>query len=56
MTTKRKAGRPTVPPEDKAKMRSFRLTDRHFEKLKTLGGMQWLRNMLNQHHEDAQKP
>jgi len=39
------AGRPTV--EDKAKMRTMRLTDAEYAKYKLLGGIKWLKSLLN---------
>ncbi len=42
---KKPVGRPVL--EDKAKIRSLRLTDADWLKLKAMGGIKWLRSVLN---------
>jgi hypothetical protein len=44
METKR-TGRPPLPESERAKLRSIRLTDEHWEKLQRLG-MDWLRRQI----------
>jgi len=36
-------GRKALPPEDKAMVRSLRLTAAHWEKFRALGGIAWMR-------------
>ena len=53
MTTKNKGGRPALPDADRAKVRSMRLTDARWEKLKRLGGAEWLIRTIDKAKEPA---
>ena len=41
------AGRKPLPPEDKAKVTSLRLTEAQYKKFIELGGIAWLRKQLD---------
>jgi len=53
MTTKNKWGRPALPADQKAQVRSVRLTDARWEKLKRLGGAEWLNRAIDRAKEPA---
>ncbi len=41
------AGRKPLPPEDRAKVSSIRLTAAQYKKFTELGGVAWLRQLLD---------
>jgi len=41
------AGRKSIPESDKAKNRSIKLTDQDWAKFRSLGGVKWLRSLLD---------
>lgn len=45
--TKSPVGRPSIPDIDKGKNRSFKLTDVQYAKLKLLGGVKFIKSLLN---------
>ena len=45
--SKKKIGRPTLPDDQKAQVRSVRMTDARWEKLKRLGGAEWLSRVID---------
>lgn len=51
MTEKNKGGRPALPDDEKAKVRSVRLTDARWGKLKRLGGAEWLNRAIDRARE-----
>ena len=48
LQTKNKIGRPKVA--NKGKNRSFKLTDTQYAKLRLLGGVKWLKKMIEENH------
>lgn len=46
------AGRKPLPPEDRAKVTSLRLTEAQNKRFIELGGVDWLRHQLDQPAED----
>lgn len=53
MTEKNKGGRPALPDDEKAKVRSVRLTDARWGKLRRLGGAEWLNRAIDKAKESA---
>lgn len=50
LVTLAKRGRPTLPPEDRAQVRSIRLTDARWDKLRRLGS-EWLARAIDRAKE-----
>lgn len=51
MDDKQPRGRPRKPDEEKVKLRTVRLTDKHYRIYKRLGRDRWLREMLDKEGE-----
>jgi len=51
--SKRRAGRPPIPEEDRLVGRNIRLTLEQWDKLARLGGAAWLRERIRMAREDA---
>lgn len=46
-TPKPARGRPPTPPEDKLELRAMRLKPAHWAKIEAMGGMVWLRRLID---------
>jgi aspartate/methionine/tyrosine aminotransferase len=50
----RNQGRKALPENERAKSRSIRMTEEHFDKYRALGGTEWLREAIDQAYERLQ--
>ena len=48
-------GRPPLPDEKKQKVRGVRLDDKQWRQFRELGGLPWLRQIIDRTHARSQK-